>query len=242
MKIIDIVENKINRFPKEYVFTYSDFVDEVEDANTIVQILKRLSTQGKILKLSKGKFYKPRETEFGVLKPPVKQIVKDLLEKDGKVIGYLTGYSIYNSLYLTTQISNTLQIGVNKYRRSIIRGQYKISFILQPNTITKNNTELLQILDAVRFITKIPATTPDEACLRLQQIFKELSPEKQLKLVKLSLKYTNYVRALCGAILEQIGANTELLIKLKQSLQGLTTYKIPISETVLPKKNKWNIV
>ncbi|MDL2241210.1 hypothetical protein LJC69_06250, partial [Bacteroidales bacterium OttesenSCG-928-K22] len=182
------------------------------------------------------------ETEFGVLKPPVKQIVKDLLEKDGKVIGYLTGYSIYNSLYLTTQISNTLQIGVNKYRRSIIRGQYKISFILQPNTITKNNTELLQILDAVRFITKIPATTPDEACLRLQQIFKELSPEKQLKLVKLSLKYTNYVRALCGAILEQIGANTELLIKLKQSLQGLTTYKIPISETVLPKKNKWNIV
>lgn len=242
MKIIDVVEDRINKFPKDYVFTYSDFNIEVGDTNTIVQILKRLSEQGKILKLSKGKFYKPRKTEFGISKPPVKQIVKDLLEKDGKLIGYLTGYSIYNTLHLTTQISNTLQIGVNKYRRSIKRGQYKISFILQPNTINKNNIELLQILDAVRFIAQIPATTPDEACLRLQQIFRELSPENQKRLVKLSLKYTNYVRALCGAILEQIGANSELLDRLKKSLQGITTYKIPISEAALPTKSKWNIV
>lgn len=242
MKIIDIIEDKINRLPKEYVFTYSDFSIDVGDENTVVQTLNRLATQGKILKLSKGKFYKPRKTEFGVLKPPVKQIVKDLLEKDGKLIGYLTGYSVYNSFYLTTQISNTLQIGVNKYRRAIKRGQYKISFVLQPNTINKNNIELLQILDSVRFINEIPATTPDEACVRLLQIFKELLPEKQKRLVKLSLKYTNYVRALCGAMLEQIGAESELLDKLKKSLIGITAYKIPISETTLPTKIKWNIV
>jgi hypothetical protein len=215
---------------------------EVEDKNTVVQTLNRLAVQGKILKLSKGKFYKPRKTEFGTLKPPAKQIVKDFIEKDGKPIGYLTGYSVYNTLYLSTQISNTLQIGVNKYRRSVKRGQYKISFVLQPNVINKNNIELLQILDSVRFINEIPAATPDEACTRLQQIFKELSPEKQKRFVKLSLKYTNYVRALCGAILEQIGAEQELLDKLKKSLKGITSYKISVSETVLPTKTKWNIV
>jgi hypothetical protein len=143
---------------------------------------------------------------------------------------------------LSTQISNTLQIGVNKYRRAIKRGQYKISFVLQPNTINKNNIELLQILDVVRFINEIPATTPDEACARLQQIFRELSLEKQKRLVRLSLKYTNYVRALCGAILEQVGAEPELLDKLKKSLQAITSYKIPVSENVLPTKIKWNIV
>jgi len=242
MKIVNIIEDKINRFPKDYIFTYSDFNIDVGDKNTVVQTLNRLAAQGKILKLSKGKFYKLRKTEFGVLKPPVKQIVKDLLEKDGKLIGYLTGYSVYNSLYLTTQISNTLQIGVNKYRRAIKRGQYKISFVLQPNVINKNNIELLQILDAVRFINEIPATTPDEACRRLQQTIKELSPEKQKRLAKLSLKYTNYVRALCGAMLEQIGAAPELFDKLRKSLQGITIYKIPISESVLPAKIKWNIV
>jgi hypothetical protein len=143
---------------------------------------------------------------------------------------------------LSTQISNTLQIGVNKYRRAIKRGQYKISFVLQPNTINKNNIELLQILDVVRFINEIPATTPDEACARLQQIFRELSPEKRRRLVKLSLKYTDYVRALCGAILEQVGVEPELLDKLKKSLHAITSYKIPVSDNVLPTKIKWNIV
>jgi len=242
MKVIDIIEDKISRFPNDYVFTYSDFSIDVGDTNTIVQTLKRLAIQGKIQKLSKGKFYKPRKTEFGMSKPAVKQVVKDLIEKDGKRIGYLTGYSVYNALYLSTQISNTLQIGINKYRHAIKRGQYKISFVVQPNTINKNNVELLQILDSVRFIAQIPATTTDEACLRLQQIFRELSTEKQKRLVKLSLKYTDYVRALCGAMLEQIGADSELLDRLKKSLQGLTTYKIPVSETALSTKSKWNIV
>jgi len=242
MKTVDIIENKIKRFPKEYVFTYSDFNSEVEDKNTVVQTLNRLAVQGKISKISKGKFYKPRKTEFGILKPPVKQIVKDLIEKDGKPIGYLTGFSVYNVLCLSTQISNTLQIGVPKYRRSIKRGQYKISFVLQPNTINKDNIELLQILDSVRFINNIPATTPDEACTRLQQIFKDLSSKKQKRLVRLSQKYTNYVRALCGAMLEQVGTESEILDKLKKSLNGITFYKIPVSEKVLPTKIKWNIV
>ncbi|GHU60507.1 hypothetical protein FACS1894121_0710 [Bacteroidia bacterium] len=199
-------------------------------------------TQGKIQKLSKGKFYKARKTELGLSRPPARQVVKDLLEKDGKLIGYLTGYSIYNSLYLSTQISNTLQIGVNKYRRAIKRGQYKIAFIVQPNSINKSNIELLQVLDAVRFIARIPAITPDEACLRLLQIFRELSPEKQKRLVRLSLKYTDYVRALCGAILEQIGVEKELIDKLKKSLRGITTYKIPVSEKVLTTKSEWRII
>ena len=66
MKIIDAVEDMINRFPNDYIFTYSDFNIEVGEANTIVQTLKRLAAQGKIQKLSKGKFYKARKTELGL--------------------------------------------------------------------------------------------------------------------------------------------------------------------------------
>ena len=125
MKIVDIIENKINRLPNDYIFTFKDFSLDIGEKNTVVQILNRLAVQGKISKFSKGKFYKQRKTEFGSLKTPVKQIVKDLIEKEGKIIGYLTGYTVYNSLYLSTQISNTIQIGVNKYRRAIQRGKYK---------------------------------------------------------------------------------------------------------------------
>ena len=242
MKVIDIVENRIKRMPNGYVFTCSDFDIEVEHQDTIRKTLNNLVRKGKITKLSKGKFYKPQTTEFGTLSPSSYQIVKDFVEKDGKLIGYLTGYSIYNDLLLTTQIANVIQIGTNQYRRALKRGNYKISFVLQPNRITTSNYRLLQILDAVRFVRSIPATSTDDACKRLIQIFSEFTSEEQMKITKLALQYTDYVRALCGAILDNIEADKSLLALLDKSLNGVTTYKLGISEKTLPTKIKWRIL
>ena len=50
MKIIDTIEDRINKFPKDYVFTYSDFNIEVKDENTVERTLNRFVTQGKISK------------------------------------------------------------------------------------------------------------------------------------------------------------------------------------------------
>jgi len=242
MKIVDIIESQIKKIPNGQVFTYTDFDIEVERKDTIVKTLNNFVAKGKIAKLSKGKFYKPQVTEFGTLLPSSYQIVKDFIEKDSKLIGYLTGYSIYNDLLLTTQIANIIQIGTNQYRRALKRGNYTISFVLQPNKITRTNYKLLQILDAVRFVRSIPATTADEACKRLIQIFKEFTTEEQAKITNLALNYTDYVRALCGAILENIGADKSLLIMLDKSLNGVTAYKLGISENILPTKEKWRII
>jgi len=242
MKIIDQIESQINKIPQGQVFAYTDFDIEVERKDTIVKTLNNLVAKGKIAKLSKGKFFKPQITEFGALLPSSYQIVKDFIEKDGKLIGYLTGYSVYNELLLTTQIANIIQIGTNQYRRPLKRGNYKISFVLQPNKITKANFRFLQILDAVRFVRSIPATTTDEACKRIIQIFKELTTEEQAKITNLALNYTDYVRALCGAMLEINNADKSLLALLDKSLNGITTYKLDISENILPTKTKWRIV
>jgi hypothetical protein len=242
MKIIDNIESQINKIPNGQVFSYTDFDIEVERKDTIVKTLNNFVAKGKIAKLSKGKFYKPQVTEFGTLLPSSYQIVKDFIEKDGKLIGYLTGYSVYNELLLTTQIANVIQIGTNQYRRPLKRGSYKISFVLQANKITKANFRLLQILDAVRFVRSIPATTTDEACKRLIQIFKELTTEERVKITNLALNYTDYVRALCGAILEVNNADSSLLALLDTSLNGVSSYKLDISENILPAKAKWRIV
>jgi len=242
MKIVDKIESQIKEIPQGQVFSYTDFEIDVERKDTIVKTLNNLVAKGKIAKLSKGKFYKPQVTEFGSLLPSSYQIVKDFIEKDGKLIGYLTGYSVYNELLLTTQIANIIQIGTNQYRRPLKRGNYKISFVLQPNKITKANFRFLQILDAVRFVRSIPATTTDEACKRLIQIFKELTAEEQIKITNLALNYTDYVRALCGAILETNNADKSLLTLLDKSLNGISSYKLEISESILPTKEKWRIV
>ncbi len=241
MNISKEIRKKIVVFPDDYVFKASDFEMESQNQSAVVKALNRMAATGEITKLSKGKFYKPRKTQFGELKPSAYQIAKDYIERDGKLIGYITGYSAYNALGLTTQISSYIQIGTNKSRRAVKRDKYTISFILQQNTITKKNIEILRILDAIRFIREIPATTPNEACIRLKEIIKDLNDEQKEMLVKCSLKYTNYVRALCGAILEDIGYDGNSLDSIRKSLNGVTNYHLPISESILPNKQNWRI-
>ncbi len=241
MNVAKEIKRKISAFSDDYVFTASDFEMDSQSVSAVVKALNRMVVSGEIAKLAKGKFYKARKTQFGELKPSAYQIAKDYIERDGKLIGYITGYSAYNALGLTTQISSHIHIGTNKSRRAVKRDKYTISFILQQNTITKKNIEILRILDAIRFIREIPAITPDKACVRLKEIVKGLNEDQKVLFVKCSLKYTNYVRALCGAILEDVGCDSCLLETIRKSLNGVTNYYLPISESVLSTKQNWRI-
>ncbi len=158
---------------------------------------------GKLAKLAKGKYYKAEDTAFGVLQPDQYQIVKDLLETNRKITGYLTGYSIYNKLGLTTQVSNIIQIGKNDIRSQFKRGRYTISFVKQKNVITKDNIPLLQILDAIRYIRKIPDALPASSYQKLVNVVKKLSQTDKKNMAKMALKYPAVTRALAGTILKK---------------------------------------
>ncbi|KAA6331224.1 hypothetical protein EZS27_020144 [termite gut metagenome] len=90
-----------------------------------------------------------------------------MLEKKGKVIGYLTGYSAFNELGLTAQVPFALQIGISNEKKAIKRDIYRISFVKQQNAISKENIPLFRLLDCLRFFKSIPDTTSDDACRRL---------------------------------------------------------------------------
>ncbi len=241
MKTAEYIAFTIDRLPKGYVFTYADFTTEVKQKEAVIKALNRMVTSGKIAKLSKGKYYKPENTPFGKLQPSQSQIVKDLLEENGKITGYLTGYSIYNQLGLTTQVSNTIQIGKNQIRPNFKRERYTISFVKQKNTVTKENIPLLQILDAIRYIKKIPDADIEASCKRLLAILKKLSEKEINSLARLALKYPPATRALAGALLAQLKQNrvAELLLK---SLNPITQYKLEGAAKVLSNTEKWNIV
>lgn len=240
MKITEYITNSINKLPKGYIFTYSDFDVELKSKEAIIKALNRMASSGKIAKLSKGKFYKPEITPFGQIQPDQYQIVKDLLETNRKVTGYLTGYSIYNQLGLTTQVSNTIQIGKNDIRPAFQRERYTISFIHQKNTITKTNIPFLQILDAIRYIKKIPDTTNTASTRRLLVIIKDFSDDDIKTLTRLALKYPPATRALLGSILEE-SHNIAFAEPLRKSLNPITVYKISGIDHVLVSAPKWNI-
>lgn len=240
MKTTEYISNTIDRLPKGYVFTYKDFITEVNKKEAIIKALNRMATSSKINKLSKGRFYKPETTVFGKLAPSQYQVVKDMLESNGKVTGYLTGYSIYNQLGLTRQISNTIQIGKNEIRPAFKRERYTISFVKQKNIITKENIPLLQILDVIRYIKKIPDATIESSCKRFLSILGELQEDKIKTLVRLAQKYPPSTRALLGALLEELQQNSFSDL-LQKSLNPITKYKLKGVSKVLTTSENWNI-
>jgi len=241
MKTSEYIALIIDRLPRGYVFTYSDFATEVKQKEAVIKALNRMVSSGKIAKLSKGKYYKPENTPFGNLQPNQAQIVKDLLEDNEKITGYLTGYSIYNQLGLTTQVSNTIQIGKNQVRPNFKRERYTIAFVQQKNIITKENIPLLQVLDAIRYIKKIPDVSIEASCKRFLAIIKNFREKEINSLIRLALKYPPATRALLGALLDQLQQG-KITVTLFNSLNPITKYKISGAGKALTTTEKWNII
>lgn len=241
MNITAYTTLKIEEMPFGQVFTYNDIMESEMNSEALIKALNRISASGKIKKLSKGKFYKPEITVFGELQPDIGQTVSDLLEKDGKITGYLTGLSIFSKFGLTTQISNEIQIGRNDFKPSLQRGIYKIAFIKQKNDITSSNIPLLQLLDCIKLIKKIPdaslITTFDRICNMVSRL-----PENDIDaLMQLALKYPPSTRALFGAIADnaRIRVSTDIL---KNSLNPITTYQYKEIASAFPSAKEWKIV
>ncbi|MDR3093183.1 MAG: DUF6088 family protein, partial [Bacteroidales bacterium] len=205
----DIIRNIIDRFALGFVFTADNFPLPVEKQNSVTKVLNNMVAAGQIRRLSKGRFYKPQTSKFGELPPDTFQIVKDLIEKNGKTTGYLTGYSVFNKFGLTSQVPVVLQIATRKEKKPVIRGNYRINFLIQSNTITKENIPVLQLLDCLRFFKNIPDAMPDEICTRLLVLFKELTLEQLNQSKRLAWRYNPATLALLGAILETLNENED---------------------------------
>jgi hypothetical protein len=69
---------------------------------------------------------------------------------------------------------------------------------------------------------------------------KKLDEQQTAKIKKLALNYTPQTIALLGVMLETINPqeNTAALFK---KLNPMTTYKLSISQRILPTQKKWNI-
>jgi hypothetical protein len=236
----DTIKNKIEKLDAGYVFTADEFEETLKSPTYVSSILNGFVEEGFLRKLSKGRFYKPKIGKFGELPPDDYEVVKDLLTERGKQIGYITGYTAFNELGLTTQVPFALQIGTYDEKKGLQRGAYKISFIKQRNSITKDNIPLLKFLDCLRFFKIIPDAMPDASCRRLLYLLSQLDDNQKNKIKRFALKYAPQTIALLGAMLETLHPqeDTSALFKM---LNPMTNYKLGISNAVLSNQKKWNI-
>lgn len=240
VSVANTIKRKVSSIQAGEVFNYSSFLGNKNNEQAVVKALSRLAKKGEIVRLEKGKYYKPRQTRFGVLRPSEDEIIKTVTQKGNQQVGYLTGIPSYNRLGLTTQVSNVLVIARNgRLPVKEING-YKVKFVTRKVNFIQKDIPLLQLLDAIRDIKEIPDTSIDKSVSVLVQKLKALSEEELKRLIKLSLQYNPATKALLGAIVEySIPALN--LTELKKTLNPLTKYKIGISAQTLPNILKWKI-
>jgi len=200
--------------------------------------LSRLVKAGKLVRLEKGKYCKPKRSSFGALRPSETEIVKILTQHRGKTIGYLTGNALYNQWGLTTQVPNKLTIGRrSRLPEKEING-YKVKFVARPFSFMEADIPMLELLDALMDIRQIPDASLLTVVPLVVAKMKELHLSHLNRLIRLALEYPPFTRALLGALLtthfpEQ---KTELL---QASLNPLTRYQFEGIETLVSNKSKW---
>jgi hypothetical protein len=240
MKVAEQIRNAIKYIPESQPFGYADLGIEAANFNSAAKALERLQKNGTIRKVTKGLFYIPRKTIFGELGPDSNGILDRYLFEDGKRVAYETGFSLYNRLGLSTQMAFKIKIATKKNSIKINLGSLQVSSVKSYVEVTDQNYQLLGFLDALKDVKRIPDCSVLQAVKRMVFLIKALSSDEQNEMVQYALYYPARVRALLGAIVENLNLKNDLN-ELKNSLNPLTKINLSIRESDLPTIKNWNI-
>lgn len=114
--------------------------------------LERMCKSGELVKIAKGTYYLPKVTKYGVVPPSEKEIVSAFTKNR---TGTVVGYSLYNSLNLTTQVSKTVNVlssaleGFSKSIRNVIVHQTQLDFTEEVKNMV-HGLEVLQNFNTIQ--------------------------------------------------------------------------------------------
>jgi hypothetical protein len=204
----------------------------------LAKILSRMSKQGILGRIEKGLYYKPKETAFGTVRPSEREVLKAILEEKK---GYISGISAANVVGITPQIAKEIVIASGNYRPPRKIAGLTIRFRRAKIGPGKASVTILQILDSLQMIKKIPGVTVDDALRSVISSIRIMTQEEKRELISCALEYNPSVRALVGAIVS-LETPAIKVSSLKKSLNVLSKYRIGVSEEILPNKEEWRII
>jgi len=235
MSVAKIVRDFVDNIDAGVLFSYDDIPT---DRTSVAAIeLSRLGKQGKLKRIGRGKYYKPLKGYFGELPVSDAEVLRAFTAPEGS---YITGLKAFNEMGLTTQVPRTIAIATDKQPRKIRIKNLEIQFVPIRQKVPKNDVHLIQILDALESLRKIPGSTPDDVVNYVRRYVRGLSTQKAARLGRYASKYRPRTRAVAGAILEAEGYG-QFTEELRTSLNPLSSYRAGVSDTVLPNQKSWQI-
>lgn len=234
------IENQLGKIPVGTPFRYQDLGIKDTEYSAAASAMSRLVGAGILSRVSKGVFYKPKKTVFGIAKPKEEDLLKEYLFKNGQRIAYVTGMNLYNKMGLTTQVPAQIFVATKSRRSAVTLGNITIRPTKSYAAITNDNFPLLGILDAIKDFNDIPDKNTRSAIQVLTARIKKLSSQELNELVRYAEKYPPRVSAFLGALLENADSRLDLK-NLRKNISPLSKYRFGVTDKELAMASKWNI-
>lgn len=202
----------------ERVWRLADF--EGMPFTAVAQALSRLTRAGEIQRLGKGLYYRSRPTAFGPSKPNSAQIRS--LSVRLKTV-FPAGIGAANLLGFTTQNPGRLEVATDSSSLPrLIVGKETVVHTRRPESWRKLSETDAALLDFLRRRGESSELTAKETKEKLLDYFRE--PGRFDRLLKVALSEPPRVRAMIGAIGQELGEPQTRLLGLKKDLNSLSRF------------------
>lgn len=242
MRVTDKIAAKINRIDTGDVFGYDTLGLTSNEIIAGSKALSRLVDKGVIKRARKGFYYKPKVTVFGEQKPREDVLLSLYLFEKNKQVAYITGTKLYNRLGLTTQVPSSIRVASLDKQVKGKAGNIVIKPAKSYVKVTVDTVKYLELLDVIKDLNTIPDLQKSDGLVYLKKTIYNFETIELKKLITYGVAYPPKVRALLGALLEAMNADTTNLSLLKKSINPSSSYEYGITPKMLSTVNSWNIV
>ena len=230
-RVASLVRQRIER-SGERLWRFEDFPDLPFSA--VARALSRLVKAGLIDRLSKGTYYRTRQTAFGKSRPNPSAMQR--LASRRKTV-FPSGIAAANLLGFTTQTAKHGEVATSSMSlpRKLI-GQDTVIHTRRPEAWSKLSETDAALLDFLRRAGMTSELSPEETIHRTLTLLSEKNRLRQI--LRVAGSEPPRVRAMLGALGEKLGRPARELQHLRKSLNPLSRFDFGMF-TRLPNAKAW---
>lgn len=221
------ITNAISQVPQnELIFASKFYKSKLEGITTeaaFYKTLGRMCESGDLCRIAKGTYYRPKVGKYGVVPPSQKEIIAAFTEQE---TGTVVGYSLYNNLKLTTQISKTIEV----FSSQIEQQTKTISNVLLQFcnlTYSPNISGMIHMLEVLQNFEEIQDLNY-ESFLKFTKEFAESYRDETFAAVIKEKRYQKKTISFLQDVLSYYGVSNNL----SKYISRLSDYKHPSMEEI----------
>ena len=203
----------------ERLWRFDDFPGA--PASALAQALSRLAREGTLQRLSKGVYYRPRQTALGTSRPNPAAIRKLAATRDKSV--FPAGVPAANLLGFTTQSASRGEVATSGFRlpRKLL-GSDTVVHTRRPEAWKELTATDAALLDFLRRAGRTSELSPEETVKRTLALCREEG--RFNRLLKVAASEPPRVSGMLGAIGVQLGEQPAALKRLRDSLNPVSRF------------------